>query len=115
MSSCSMQVDISNEPKCIEDANASFIANYLGYFFVALSITSVEVLMYIYGIIFIFTSLTQTIYYNPVYLLMGYKFYYVTSADEKKLFIISKRVFNVPRELVGLTFYKITNFTYIEL
>ncbi len=63
----------------VEPANNVYLPTYLGYFFVALSINNFEALVFIYFIIFIFTFFSQTLYFNPIFLIFGYKFYYVTT------------------------------------
>ncbi len=48
---------------------------YLGYFFVAISIQNTLTAIIVYFIIFIFTMLVQSYYYNPLFLLFKYHFY----------------------------------------
>lgn len=75
----------------IENANNSFIPTYLGYFFVGLSIDNWQHLIFVYLLIFVFTLISQTQYFNPIYLLFGYNFYYVTTKQKTKIFLITKR------------------------
>ncbi len=75
----------------VEYADSSFIPTYLGYFFVGLSLENIQQLIMVYIIIFIFTQVSQIEYFNPIYLLFGYKFYHVKSSKGTKLFIITKR------------------------
>ena len=53
-------------------ADGEFLPTYLGYFFVALSISDLLSLTFIYLILFVFVCLSQTQYFNPIYLLFGY-------------------------------------------
>ncbi len=106
--------DINYEMHSIEEANNAFLSSYLGYFFVALSVNSVETMIFVYLIVFIFTYFSQTLYFNPLFLLLGYKFYYMTTVNNVKLFIISKKEIN---STSGLTFPKlrrINNTTFID-
>lgn len=106
--------DINYELLNVEEANNSFLSSYLGYFFVALGVESTETLLFIYLIIFVFTYLSQTLYYNPMFLLFGYKFYYITTVNNVKLFLISKKEINTTN---GITFQKlrrINNTTFID-
>lgn len=80
---------IQNCTECVL-ADNDFLPVFLGYFFVALSINDFITLSFIYTIVFIFTFLTQTQYFNPVFLLFGYHFYYVATAHETKVFLIVK-------------------------
>lgn len=106
----------------VSSANKDYLPVYLSYFFVSLSIPgNVEegiaygVLVVFILVIWIFTSLTTTYYFNPLLLLMGYKFYNVTSNNGIQLFIISKR--NIRKNETNITFPKLkkmTELVYIE-
>lgn len=105
---------ISSEIKDIEQANNAFLPSYLGYFFVALSVPYNETLLFVFLILFAFTFFSQTLYFNPLFLFWGYQFYYITTGNNVKLFIISKKQI---RTSCGLKFPKlkrINNFTYID-
>lgn len=107
----------------VSSANKDYLPVYLSYFFVSLSIPgNVEegiaygVLVVFILVIWIFTSLTTTYYFNPLLLLMGYKFYNVTSTNGLQLLIISKR--NIRKNETNITFPKLkkmTEFVYIEI
>ena len=99
----------------IEPANSTFLPVYLGYFFVALSVSTWGAMAFIYGIVFVFTFFSQAIYYNPILLLFGYRFYYVTSADGMRCFIITKRQIR-SRESSGFQeLRRINTMTYIDM
>lgn len=71
-------------------ADNDFLPVYLGYFLVSLSINDFTTLYFIYIIVFIFTFLTQTQYFNPVFLLFGYHFYHVVTSQGTTIFLIVK-------------------------
>ena len=50
-------------------ADGEFLPTYLGYFFVALSISDLLSLIFIYLILLVFVYLSQTQYFNPINLL----------------------------------------------
>jgi hypothetical protein len=105
---------IEGNIKDLEQANNAFLPSYLGYFFVALSVPYFETLIFTFAILFVFTYFSQTLYFNPLFLLWGYQFYYITTENNVKIFIISKRQI---RSTQGLNFAKlkrINNFTYID-
>lgn len=107
--------NIGGNIKDIEQANNTFLPSYLGYFFVALSVSDWETLIFIFTILFVFTYFSQTLYFNPLFLLFRYQFYYITSENNVKIFLISKKQI---RSVKGLSFPKlkrINNFTYIDL
>ncbi len=106
--------DINYELLNVEEANNAFLPSYLGYFFVALGVESAEVMIFIYLIVFVFTYLSQTLYYNPIFLMFGYKFYYVTTVNNVRLFIISKKEIHTTRGTIFPKLRRINNTTFID-
>ncbi len=96
----------------IEYANNSFLPSYLGYFFVALSINNFETLAFVYIILFVFTFLSQALYFNPLFLIFGYNFYNITNEKGISFFLISRQNFKDPNQ-VALKVNRINNYTYI--
>jgi hypothetical protein len=98
----------------IEHANNSFLPSYLGYFFVALSIGNWETLAFVYGMLFVFTFLSQALYFNPLFLIFGYEFYNITTKNGTAIFLISRHRYKKPDEAVISTAFRINNYTFIE-
>ena len=100
----------------VEMANDSYMPSYLGYFFVALSIPIGDwtVLTVVFGILFVFTYFSQSLYYNPLFLLFGYRFYYVTKKNNLKVFIISKKDIRETKDLRFDNLRRINDFTFID-
>ncbi|EJD6080360.1 hypothetical protein M0L39_RS09400 [Providencia rettgeri] len=98
----------------IEYANNSFLPSYLGYFFVALSVGSWESLWFVYSILFIFTFLSQALYFNPLFLVFGYTFYNVTTINGTVIFLISRQKYKTPCDIEISTAFRINNYTFIE-
>lgn len=98
----------------IEQANNAFLPSYLGYFFVALSVSDLTTLGFIYFVLFVFTFLSQALYFNPLYLVFGYQFYNITTETNVKIFIISKRMIKNPSNLEFPKLKRINNFTFID-
>lgn len=99
----------------VEYANSSFIPTYLGYFFVGLSLENITQLLIVYFIIFMFTQLSQTEYFNPIYLLFGYKFYHIKSYKGTKLFVITRRKIRNANQEEFEKLKRINETTFIEL
>lgn len=99
----------------VENANNAFLPSYLGYFFVALSVATVETMIFVSAMIFVFTFVSQTLYFNPLFLCFGYHFYYVTTEDNIKNFIITKKSIRTTRDLKFNNLRRINNFTYIDV
>ena len=103
-----------DEIKSIEYADNSFLPSYLGYFFVALSIENDETLTFVYGVLFVFTFLSQALYFNPLFLLYNFKFYNVTTKNGAYIFLISKGNYKTPNEIIINKAFRINNHTFIE-
>lgn len=103
-----------NEIASIEHANNSFLPSYLGYFFVALSISNWEALWFVYALLFVFTFLSQALYFNPLFLIFGYEFYNITTKNGTAIFLISRHKYKKPDEVVISKAFRINNYTFIE-
>jgi len=104
----------AGETVSIEYANNSFLPSYLGYFFVALSISNWETLWFVYGVLFVFTYLSQALYFNPLFLLFGYEFYNITTKSGRAIFLISRHRYSKPDEVEIPLAYRINNYTFLE-
>ncbi len=100
--------------KEVEQANNVFLPSYLGYFFVALSIPYFDTLIFVFAILFVFTFLSQTLYFNPLFLIFGYHFYYLTTDNNIKIFIITKKQLKDPSNISFDKLKRINNFTFID-
>lgn len=98
----------------IEHANNSFLPSYLGYFFVAIGISNWDVLWFVYIVLFVFTFLSQALYFNPLFLLYGYEFYNIKTHNGTAIFLISKHKYKSPGEIDIPKAYRINNYTFIE-
>lgn len=98
----------------IESATDSFLPSYLGYFFVALSISDFEVFVVVFLLIFIFTYKSKLSHFNPMFLVLGYKYYYYKINGVKNLLITKRKIKN-PKEVSIDTLFRINDFTYIEV
>ena len=70
-------------------ADNEFLPVYLGYFFLAVSIDKFETMVFVYTIIFVFTCLSQTQYFNPIFLLFGYHYYHILTPEGTRVFVIA--------------------------
>lgn len=73
-----------------------------------------RVLLVVFCILLVFLLCSQNLYYNPLFLLYGYKFYYVTSKSGMRMFIISKREIKEAEGLKFSNLRRINNFTFID-
>lgn len=98
----------------VENANNAFLPSYLGYFFVALSVNNCETLIFVFAILFAFTFLSQTLYFNPLFLIFGYHFYNISTSNKAKLFVITKNEINKVDDVGFTSLKRINNFTFID-
>lgn len=99
----------------IENANNVFLPSYLGYFFVALSVNNNETMIYITSILLIFTYVSQALYFNPIFLIFGFKFYNIKTTNGTAIFLISKHVYKNPKDIAIDCLHRINDHTFIEL
>lgn len=116
---CILKKDsIEGDIQDISMANDNYLPSYLGYFFVALSIPDDNWIVFwtVFLIIYIFTYNSHTLYFNPLFLLFGYNFYYLSTKKKVKIFVISKqRDIRNAEEVSFMNLRKINEFTYIDM
>ena len=101
--------------KSIGNSDGSFLTTYLGYFWVALSIgDKIEVFLLVLLLLFIFTCLSQNVFYNPYFRLFGYRFYDVTKNNGEKIFIISCRNFESVSNNDFDNLRRINDYAYVD-
>ena len=100
--------------KEVEQANNAYLPSYLGYFFVALSVPYCDTLIFVFAILFLFTFLSQTLYFNPLFLIFGYHFYYLTTQTNIKIFLITRKELKDPSRLNFPSLKRINDFTFID-
>lgn len=105
---------ISNVQSCTL-ADNEFLPIYLGYFFVALGIDSWRVLIFVYCLIVIFTFVSNTQYFNPAYLILGYHTYHAeTDLGTQIILLIKGKVIRNKGEIKNMKFYRLNDTTYIS-
>ena len=101
--------------KEIELANNNFLPTYLGYFFVSIGVNDITTLIVVFVMIYIFTFLSQTLYFNPIFLLFGYQFYFIKTIKNIKIFLITRNQLKTPGEIGFQKLRRINNYTFIDL
>lgn len=98
----------------IEQANNAYLPTYLGYFFVALDVPDTSTLVFVFSLLFVFTFLSQALYFNPLFLIFGYHFYYLTTSSNVKIFVVSKKSLKKPSTIQFNNLKRINDFTFID-
>ena len=106
---------IEGQIRDIELANNVFLPNYLGYFFVSVSITDMITFCVVYFLTVVLVTLSQTMYFNPFFLFMHYNFYHVTNMNGTRLFLITKRKIRTIQADGFQELRRINDVTYIDL
>lgn len=97
-------------------ADNEFIPTYFGYFFVSLSVSDNTTMLFLYGIVFVFTWLSQTQYFNPLYLLLGYHFYHVLTIQGTRVFVIVRgKVIRNKNDMSFERLKRINDTTYLAM
>jgi hypothetical protein len=99
----------------IELANNNFLPTYLGYFFVSLGVDDIPTLIVVFLIIYVFTFLSQTLYFNPIFLLFGYHFYFLKTSQNIKVFLITRKQLRIPGNDGFRELKRINNYTFIDI
>jgi len=105
-----------NLEKCVEveQADASFLPTYIGYFLVAFGVPDMHQMLVATICISVFLYLVRWQYFNVTYLFFGYHCYHVTTDTHTKLFIICRKEIRTPENLQFQSLRRINNTTYIE-
>lgn len=97
----------------IKPANLEFLAVYLGYVFVGLGVDELSTLLFVYAIINLLSFASYSQYYNPLFLLFGYKYYYITTSTGSNVFLITKMNIRNSKDVHFDNLRRINDTTYI--
>lgn len=106
---------IDKKIKIIDLRTNSFLPNYLGYFFVALSIPSDYAFVFVLVVLILFIIASNVHYFNPFFLLFGYRFYHVETSMKTKIFVISKKNIRNDKCNYFNQLKRINDFTFIDV
>lgn len=99
----------------LEASNNDFLSNYLAFFFVALSINGVIIFWVVFGMTILFTFVSRVSYFNPVFLVFGYNYYYLITGENVKIMLISKKKYKNPTSFRAIEVGRINDYTFIEI
>ena len=85
--------------KEFEQANDFYLPIYLGYAFVAISLPTLKSFLLFFVLMLIVLARTRFFYFNPIFLVLGYKFYFIKQIDDSKVLVISKKEIKTIDEL----------------
>ena len=79
----------------VELANDTFLPVYLSYFFVALSIKEFEIIVLVFIILLLFAAFSSSIYFNPLFVFLGFNIYKINKKNGTSIYIICKKKKNI--------------------
>lgn len=85
--------------KEFEQANDFYLPIYLGYAFVAISLPTLKAFLLFFVLMLIVLARTRFFYFNPIFLVLGYKFYFIKHIDDSKVLVISNKEIKTIDEL----------------
>lgn len=74
-----------------EHANDFYLPIYLGYSFVAISLPTFKSFILFFILMLLLLCRTRFFYFNPLFLILGYKFYFLVNNDKSKILLITKK------------------------
>ena len=101
--------------KEIESADSAFVPMYLAYVFVGVSISSTISLILCYLLIAVICFFAQNYYFNPLYYILGYRYYFVTNSTNKKLLIMTKKHIYLGQEMDFTALKRLNDYSYVDI
>lgn len=108
-----LSIDTIKSVNSVETSNNDFLSNYLAFFFVALSISNNLEFTIVFLMTLVFTFYSRVSYFNPVLLIFGYNFYYITTNENVKVMLISKEKLKQPNAIGEMRVHRINDYTFI--
>lgn len=102
-----------NKVVSLETSNNDFLANYLAFFFVALSVKGMATFWMVFGMTILFTFVSRVSYFNPILLVFGFNFYYVYTGENVKVMLISRKKLKNPQAFGSMSVRRINDYTFI--
>lgn len=104
----------------IEPTNEYFLPIYLSYILVSISISTFKAFFIIFILIATLLYFSKSAFFNPILLVLGYKFYHITNSKGLKILLIIKydikniNDFKMQDLTNSITVKKINEYTYIQ-
>ncbi len=105
----------STNIKGIESADSTFVPMYLAYVFVGVSIQNEISLILCYLLIAIICFFAQNYYFNPLFYILGYRYYFVINSADKKLLIMTKKHIYLGQEIDFANLKRLNDYSYVDI
>lgn len=98
---CFEQVPLdTSKIESIEAANDNYLVNYIGVFLIATDMNDSVTLLLVFVFLFYLVYKSNVSYFNPAFLICGYKFYIVTTDLKTRIVLITKQTVKKPEDIL---------------
>ena len=84
----------------IEAANDNFLVNYIGFFLIATDMEDCVTLTLVFLFLLYLVFMSNVSYFNPAFLIFGYKFYIITTDLKTRIILITKQTVKKPEDIL---------------
>ena len=98
----------------VELVNDTYLPIYLGYFFIALSINELYILLVMFVVLLLLSVFSLSAYFNPLFSIYGYNIYKINKENGISVFVICKKKKSIDEYKKFTNLRRINDFTYIE-
>lgn len=100
--------------KMVESADYTMVPMYIAYVFLGVSLQSMMSLLFCYSLITIICFRSQSYLFNPLFYVLGYKFYFITNSENKKLLLMTKNQIYFGQKFDSRIIKKLNDYTYVD-
>lgn len=94
-----MRLDIQSI-ESIEAANDNYLVNYIGFFLIATDMNDYVTLVLVFLFLLYLVFKSNVSYFNPAFLVFGYKFYIITTDLKTRIVLITKQAVKKPEDIL---------------
>lgn len=94
-----IDLDIS-KIESIEAANDNYLVNYIGFFLIATDMEDSVTLTLVFLFLLYLVFKSNVSYFNPAFLIFGYKFYIITTNLKTRIVLITKQTVKKPEDIL---------------
>lgn len=98
---CFEAVDLfPSKIEAVEAANDNYLVNYIGFFLIATDMNDYVTLILVFLFLFYLVYKSNVSYFNPAFLVCGYKFYIITTDLKTRIVLITKQTVKKPEDIL---------------
>jgi hypothetical protein len=84
----------------IEAVNDNYLVNYIGFFLIATDMNDLVTLTLVFLFLLYLVFKSNVSYFNPAFLVCGYKFYIITTDLRTRIVLITKKTVKKPEDIL---------------